>query len=459
MKWSFKPQIAVAFSLTVLLVSFQNCGSKSFSSKSTAASASVTPPDAIDEDGIEEVIEESYEDRIQKPFCGNANLVSCTKRGTGFPESPYGIDSIACLQTIQQGVDCHYKLIKDIDASVTASWRSGDGWQPITRFKGTLDGQGHQILNLKIRYSLGDYYSVGLFGTTSLGAIIKNLRLQNVDVYGLNDGKRGVAALIGWASGTRIDNIFVSGLIEGTDNVGGVVGRVDSIEMSNIHARTHVKAMVSVREIDLVAGGIVGGFGSRLQLSRCSFEGKLEAASNQYSTVVGGIVGELFSTEDGTTDSSKIENCYFAGELFAEAIEVSNLGGIAGRIHNTSIKNSYANAQLRSQSRTMRIGGLVSSLVSNSSIENSFFVGDMSASSQNGALIQRAENGTQAQNLYWLKNSTVPTNPIYVLETQAVRDLTELLQLSEFFNSGARPVSNWDFTIWNPSTNALPKLR
>ena len=67
---------------------------------------------------------------------------------------------------------------------------SGINWDPIGTggagdnkyFKGVFDGNGHTIKNLTINRP--DEDTVGLFGSISSGAEIKNLGLTDVDVIG-----------------------------------------------------------------------------------------------------------------------------------------------------------------------------------------------------------------------------------------------------------------------------------
>jgi hypothetical protein len=91
------------------------------------------------------------------------------------------------------GLNDHYHLVQDIDASVTRTWNDPEtstdvleGFPPIgseaTPFTGVLDGQGHSIRGLTIARATEE--SVGLFGVTGLGARIRDVRFANAAVQG-----------------------------------------------------------------------------------------------------------------------------------------------------------------------------------------------------------------------------------------------------------------------------------
>ncbi|MBP3411652.1 MAG: heparinase II/III family protein, partial [Oscillospiraceae bacterium] len=93
----------------------------------------------------------------------------------------------------------------------------GDGSTGIT-FRGTLDGKGHIVSNLKI--SSGHSF-VGLLGYVR-GATIRNLGLEKSVIH----GKTG-AGLVGYAyTGTKIHQCYNTAAISGYSGVGGILGMV-----------------------------------------------------------------------------------------------------------------------------------------------------------------------------------------------------------------------------------------
>src|SRR5262245_17090646 len=102
--------------------------------------------------------------------------------GDGSPEHPYLIANVDQLQNMSLALDAHFVLVADIDASATQSWHSGQGFEPIGIFTGTLDGQNHAITSLFINRTNG--VPVGLFGYVAAPAKIRNVRLDHVSVTG-----------------------------------------------------------------------------------------------------------------------------------------------------------------------------------------------------------------------------------------------------------------------------------
>ncbi|MBR6825875.1 MAG: heparinase II/III family protein, partial [Oscillospiraceae bacterium] len=133
-------------------------------------------------------------------------------------------------------------------------------------FKGTFDGQGYTVSNLKISTN---YYYVGFFGTS--GGTVKNFGITSGSVKGAN--KTG--GLCGSASGT-ISNCFSRATVEGTTNAGGLVGMAGKLSIENSYAKGSVTATGN-------AGGLVAyyasnGAGSKITNSyaACSVSGKYE---------------------------------------------------------------------------------------------------------------------------------------------------------------------------------------
>ncbi len=117
------------------------------------------------------------------------------------------------------------KLMADVDFENT-------NWEPIgttvtTGFKGTLDGQGHTIKNLKAENNLS--YGNGFFGTLLGGAVIKNITFENAAVQRrstkpYSGNVYGIVA--GYAYGTvTFENVHViNSEITGFGKVGGILG-------------------------------------------------------------------------------------------------------------------------------------------------------------------------------------------------------------------------------------------
>ena len=123
--------------------------------------------------------------------------------GSGTETDPYQISHICHLQNIDADditidgiayenlLNKNYILVSGIDASYTAEWNSGAGFNPIgdntsstDRFNGIFDGGGFALSNLTVNREDANY--TGLFGYTSSTSTIKDITLENVNITGDN---------------------------------------------------------------------------------------------------------------------------------------------------------------------------------------------------------------------------------------------------------------------------------
>ena len=261
------------------------------------------------------------------------------------------------------------------------------GWTPIGnssyQFKGTFDGNGHVIENLKIdREANGQ----GLFGYIGDGTNIKNVGLEGGSVK----GQHYVGGLVGYAnfyyssSSSSITNCYATGSVTGNSDVGGLVGSAgsaSSISITDSYATGSVTGNSDV-------GGLVG----------CAYKSSI---TNSYATGVvtgtnsgaGGLVGSAGS-------SSSITNSYATGSVTGGG---SSVGGLVGCANSTSITDSYATGSVKGHHY---VGGLVgyadsSSSGSSSSITNSYATGSVNGTDDNvGGLVGYA-------NFYYSSSSSI----------------------------------------------------
>ena len=159
-------------------------------------------------------------------------------------KAPVPITTPEELADIAKDPEGSYILKNDIDMTGVA-WKSLD-------FSGTLDGNGHAILNLtvsepteltptaidgnRIEYA-PQYY--GLFGTL-VGAEIKNLNLVNVRALVESDEPCFLASLTGYCEDSTVTDCSISGTLELRAHekcfgVGGVIGfGTGSVERCNV---------------------------------------------------------------------------------------------------------------------------------------------------------------------------------------------------------------------------------
>ena len=230
------------------------------------------------------------------------DLAAATNEGTKTVTIDSGKLLAALAQSVNGGKDYSgytIKLTKNIDLN-------GIEWTPIgtatNQFRGTFDGNGKTIGNLKI--SSGGF--IGLFGYVGAGAEVKNVALVGANV----SGTERVGALIGKITG----NATISGcstdatsVVAGSDsNTGGLIGEAvtGTITLKDL---TNNASVTNTKSGTARAGGIIGQITSSaiVTIDNCQNNGAVSAA-NGYA---GGIVSAY---QNG---SLTIKNCTNNGTL------------------------------------------------------------------------------------------------------------------------------------------------
>ena len=158
-----------------------------------------------------------------------AILVLCSSAlamdGSGTETDPYIITNVDELQAMRDDLSAHYQLGNDMDATATAGWFEGAGFEPVgtdsNSFTGVFDGKGYVITGLYINRP-SDLY-VGLFGFVR-GAEIRNVGLADVDIT----GHGAMGTLVGGGRESVIFSAWSSGTVRGTGilqyPLGGLIG-------------------------------------------------------------------------------------------------------------------------------------------------------------------------------------------------------------------------------------------
>jgi hypothetical protein len=225
------------------------------------------------------------------------------------------------LQDIKLNLSEDYVLINDIDCSDTINWNSGAGFESISQFQGSLDGQ---------KYTISGFYMerpyVGLFRSLCGDVSITNLKFTNASVTVTGDGEGGVL-LTGWEcspSNSLIDNVeiegsFYGGIIEYT---GGLAGNLNvGINLTNSKFIGYVEG----------AGGLIGQNDGNVLNS--SFEGFVNGTgvdiwwsgpncwSSGFKDCIPGLTGGFAGWNFGT-----IRTSYSTGKVEG----LNNVGGFVG---------------------------------------------------------------------------------------------------------------------------------
>ena len=134
------------------------------------------------------------------------------------------------------------RLIADIDLAGVENFTpiglfADNGWNlPQRPYKGTFDGQGHVVKNLKV--TMDNYYETGLFSRLE-GAVLKNLGVINASVTNTRAIRAGVIA--GELVTSKVTNCFSAGDITVTtdhpgNNRGGLSGEASNSDIKHCYS-------------------------------------------------------------------------------------------------------------------------------------------------------------------------------------------------------------------------------
>lgn len=362
----------------------------------------------------------------------------------------------------------NYVLGIDIPAEATQKWNRSfpaekpNGFRPIQNFSGTLEGLGHAITNLYINRPFES--GVGLFGSTTANANIRNIKLVNADVtarqnagilVGVNNSSISNASSTGKITGTvgtvgsgDSDGYYIGGLVgqnfnldpsqrvanidrsssaanvTGTLGVGGLVGYMDNGASINNSSASGTVTAIKQRDKSLYWFGGLLGVNSRSTVSNSYAEGEVNAAevvrvgglvgensgtiSNSYAvgkvtgrSTIGGLTG-LLSLENGT-----IQNSYATGSVNAVGDGAIEIGGLIGYAQEkTKVIDSYARGAVNILGNNpVHAGGLIGYMQKNSRVTNSYASGPLNVTGSNplsiGGLVGAAEAKENIVSSYW----------------------------------------------------------
>lgn len=326
-----------------------------------------------------------------EPVSGWSNVYSFENSsfyagGSGTVEDPYLIGNIYQLHNIRQYMHAHFKITRDIDASLTHTEINFPplGF-PSASFTGSLDGQGYTISNLFLNRSTTD--NVGLFRIIN-GGTVKNLSLHNVIIF----GHRQVGALAGQIRNSTISDITVSGSITSTD-----LTFTASIYTGGI------------------TGILAGSNATRLN-SQANINGR------RWCGGIAGIIGWPYGESDQgptTVTHSRSSGTVHAAEHSA--------GGIAGTFRHPSstLQDVYSTAHV---STPTSLGGILGyfSFVNSPNISRVYFAGTFPQSGAKGAFVgQTSGISGGVSEIYWDADAVAQPAHSYLatsLNTQAMRD-------------------------------------
>ncbi|ELZ11126.1 GLUG domain-containing protein [Halovivax asiaticus JCM 14624] len=329
-----------------------------------------------------------------------------TLPGSGTASDPFRIDTAAELQTISQDLAANYTLVGDIDASGTAVWNDGAGFDPLggsstTEFSGTFDGDGHEIEGLTIDRPGSDY--VGLFGEAV--GIVDDVAIANASVVGNDD----VAGLVGFGhEDAEVRNATVSGSVRGTTRVGGIAGQADL-------PLTNVSVTADVNGTDVV-GGLAGIVGSD-RIDRSWASGTVTGTDAKIGGLVGNVrnaeITDSWASGDVVVDGdafdvgglvgyvdvgSGISNVSATGDVVAPGGD--EVGGLVGHHNARIVSNAWASGNVTGNES---VGGLFGYAFHSS---DSYATGAVTGNASLGGAIGTNSSYATISSVYWDVNAT-----------------------------------------------------
>lgn len=279
--------------------------------------------------------------------------------------------------------DAKFKLTRNI--YITRPSGAVGNWVPF-ELLGEFDGNGYSICNLMVIQQ----GSAGLF---TRAKTVKNLSIFDGVIVGTNN----VGAIAGEIT-EGIYNCSSDSLVIGDSYVGGIAGITKKAEFCRNHGIVEGKG--------LYVGGIAGYVTS--SAVKCSNTGSIKAAHNY----AGGIVG--FS--EGAT--STVSMCYNTGDITSST---RYAGGIVGGTEGT-VQQSFNYGKIIAD--VSEAGGIAGQIRgANSSIKYSYNLGNISSSSNFGAIAGEKASESQLVETYYYCNINKPvgnSNAIFEEEESSI---------------------------------------
>lgn len=194
-----------------------------------------------------------------------------------------------------------------------------ENWTPIGKsssysYKGTFDGQGYEIKNLKIDSTSSNQ---ALFGYVNGGTV------KNLTVSGSVKGGDSTAGIIGELAGTSlVEKCMNKATVNGGNAVGGIVGKISTSYEKSIQYCVNEGPITGANQV----GGIVGYAYYTVTVDQCYNRGAIEATVSK----AGGIVGHMDDS------GAKFSNCYTT-----EKVNGSDSNPVVGKKSSGSITNCY----------------------------------------------------------------------------------------------------------------------
>jgi len=191
--------------------------------------------------------------------------------GNGSRDAPYLIHTAEQMNHVRKHTSSSHSLCADISLARYSDWA---GWEPIPKYSGDFNGNGHRVTNLRINRTDMNY--IGLFSNNT-GMI------SGITVAGEVGGNTLVGGIAGGNSGT-IEYCNYTGIVWASGAyAGGITGR--NFENGTIDSCSHTGNVVAETHL----GGIAGQ--NDWVVSNCTNHKGDIYMDNATGTSIGGIVG------------------------------------------------------------------------------------------------------------------------------------------------------------------------
>lgn len=300
--------------------------------------------------------------------------------GNGTEASPYQISDAADLQYIAYDSDAHYEVVADINATETAEWNGGQGFESADEFSGSLDGNDHTIWGLTasdagssetviIETLSGDVENLILdvsldseqSSVAPVGEMTRSASVTDVTITGTigsEDAPRGAFGLTAENDG-EIERVHVDADVTSDDRASGLVGSnggdISDVQMSGTVTSLADEKSVSYGiarissgtisdvvvdgtvESEYSATGVVGS--SEGVVNDVSVTGNVVAESWQGMGVIGTNYGEVYDVEmSGDVDAMRSAGLVYVNLGSIEDVEMS--GTVVGEERASGVVNS-----------------------------------------------------------------------------------------------------------------------
>lgn len=199
------------------------------------------------------------------------------------------------------------QLGADIDLGGTINWTPIGKLNLLHEFRGTFDGGGKTISNMKILAEVGAADAFGLFGR-NLG-VVRNVALKSVSIDVTNNAaESGVSVFIG--------------AISGSNSTTGTVQNCYVDNNSTIKGTNTNQGSVSV-------GGLIGINHSGALIYNSYSAANVTSSGSGSTTFVGGVLGRLLTG----FDAGYISHCYWYDadvNGIGDRTDVSNISAVSG---------------------------------------------------------------------------------------------------------------------------------